>query len=122
MPLEDEHVFSAKEQPLPPVNLPTAESPGYVSKSDPKDDPEEYEEDESEDGPTDYPMDGGDDGDDDDGDTSGDDADDEDEEDEDEEDEEEHLALADSDIVAPTEELVFPLEGTKPVIPSSSTD
>ncbi|GJU02387.1 hypothetical protein Tco_1112725 [Tanacetum coccineum] len=40
----------------------------------------------------------------------------------DEEDEVEHLAPADSDIVAPTEELVFPLEGTKPVIPLSSTD
>ncbi|GKD93079.1 hypothetical protein Tco_1372916, partial [Tanacetum coccineum] len=59
-----------------------------------------------------------------DGDTSGNDADDEDEddEDEDEEDEEEHLAPADSDIVAPTKELVFPLKGTKPVIPPSSTN
>ncbi|GJS96588.1 hypothetical protein Tco_0803556 [Tanacetum coccineum] len=50
IPLADEHVFPAEEQPLPP--------------SDP------------EDGPVDYPMDGGDDGDDDDGDSSGDDADD----------------------------------------------
>ncbi|GKC75809.1 hypothetical protein Tco_1126583 [Tanacetum coccineum] len=125
---EDEHeprfiqAHDPDEQPLPPVDSPTAESPGYVSESDPEEDPEEYEEDESEDGPTDYPVDGGDDGDDDDGDTSGDDADDEDEDDEDEEDEVEHLAPADSDIVAPTEELVFPLEGTKPVIPLSSTD
>ncbi|GJT71443.1 hypothetical protein Tco_1030729 [Tanacetum coccineum] len=28
MPLEDEHVFSVEEQPLPPVDSPTAESPG----------------------------------------------------------------------------------------------
>ncbi|GKF86442.1 hypothetical protein Tco_0254269, partial [Tanacetum coccineum] len=62
-----------------------------------------------------------DEGDDDDGDTSGDDTNDEDELDEDE-DEEEHLALADSDIVAPTEELVSSLEGTEPVIPPSSTN
>ncbi|GJY77732.1 hypothetical protein Tco_0483533 [Tanacetum coccineum] len=58
----------------------------------------------SEDGSADYPMDEGDD---DDGDTSGDDTNDEDELDEDE-DEEEHLALADSDIVAPTERACFP--------------
>ncbi|GKB99440.1 hypothetical protein Tco_0985577, partial [Tanacetum coccineum] len=79
----------------------TAESPGYVTESDPEEDPEEYE-----DGPVDYPMDGGDDGDDDDGDSSEDDTDDEDEdeEDEDEEEEEEHLAPADSTIVVPIDE------------------
>nr|GEV99355.1 hypothetical protein [Tanacetum cinerariifolium] len=81
IPLEDEHVFLAEEQPLPPVDLPTAKSPWYVAESDPKEDPKEYEDNESEDGPIDYPMNGGDDGDDDDGDSSGDDADDEDEED-----------------------------------------
>ncbi|GJX60607.1 hypothetical protein Tco_0291997 [Tanacetum coccineum] len=95
IPLEDEHVFLTKEQPLPPVVSPTAESPKYVVKSDPEEDPEEYEDDETED---------------DDGDSHGDDADDEDEdeEDEDEEDEEEeeeHLALADSVVVVPTIEL-----------------
>ncbi|GJR22589.1 hypothetical protein Tco_0971116 [Tanacetum coccineum] len=58
----------------------------------------------------DYPMDGEDDGDDDDGDSSGDDADGEDEDDEDEE--EEHLAPADSAIVVPVDEPVFPPEGT----------
>ncbi|GKC49751.1 hypothetical protein Tco_1072496, partial [Tanacetum coccineum] len=129
MPLEDEHVFLAEEQPLPPADTPTIRSPGYVSESDPEEDPEEYEEDEPEDGLADYPVDGGDDGDDDgdddDGDTCGDDVDDEDgdkdDEDEDEE-EEEHLAPADSDVVAPTEELVSPPKGTKPVIPLSSTD
>ncbi|GJR23550.1 putative reverse transcriptase domain-containing protein [Tanacetum coccineum] len=127
IPLEDEHVFSAEEQPLPPVVSPTAESPGYVVESDPEEDPEEYEDDETEDGPVDYPMDGGEDGDDDDGDSHGDDADDEDEdeEDEDEEDEEEeeeHLAPADSAVVVPTVELVSPPEGTEPVTPPPSTD
>ncbi|GJT01859.1 hypothetical protein Tco_0823028 [Tanacetum coccineum] len=100
IPLEDEHEFPAEEQPLPPVDSPTAESPGYVTESDPEEDLEEYEDDETEDGPVDYPMDGGDDGDDDDGDSSRDDANDEDE-DEDGEDEEEHLAPADSAIVVP---------------------
>ncbi|GKB70344.1 hypothetical protein Tco_0931756 [Tanacetum coccineum] len=104
IPLEDEHEFLVKEQPLPPVDSPTSESPGYVVESDLEEDPEEYEDDETEDGPVDYPMDGGKDGDDDDGDSSGDDADDEDEDEEDEdkgdEEEEEHLALADSAVVA----------------------
>ncbi|GJW03063.1 hypothetical protein Tco_1561919 [Tanacetum coccineum] len=122
IPLEDEHVFPVEEQPLPPVDSPTAESPGYVAESDPEEDPEEYEDDETEDGPVDYPMDGGDDGDDDDGDSSGDDADDEDEDEEEEEEEEEHLAPTDSAVVVPTVEPVSPPEGTEPVIPSPSTD
>ncbi|GJV28178.1 hypothetical protein Tco_1384626 [Tanacetum coccineum] len=127
IPLEDEHEFLAEEQPLPPVVSPTAESPGYVTESNPEEDPEEYEDDETEDGPVDYPMDGGEDGDDDDGDSSRDDADDEDEDerdedDEDEEEEEEHLAPADSDVVVPTVELVSPPKGTEPVIPPPSTN
>ncbi|GKB94375.1 hypothetical protein Tco_0980512, partial [Tanacetum coccineum] len=60
IPLDDEHVFPAEEQPLPPVALPTAESPRYVSETDPEEDLEEYDDDESEDGTVDYPMDGGD--------------------------------------------------------------
>ncbi|GJW75214.1 hypothetical protein Tco_0134584 [Tanacetum coccineum] len=101
IPLEDEHVFPVEEQPLPPVDSPTAESPGYV----------------------DYPVDGGDDGDDDDGESFRDDADDEDEDEEDEEEEEEeHPASADFAVVIPTIELVSPPEGTKPVIPPPSTD
>ncbi|GJX51582.1 hypothetical protein Tco_0278427 [Tanacetum coccineum] len=130
IPLEDEYVFPAEEQPLPHVVSPTVESPGYVVESDPEEDPKEYEDDETEDGAVDYPMDGGEDGDDDDGDSPGDDADDEDEdeEDEDEEDEEEeeeedeNLAPADSAVVVPTIELVSPPEGTKPVTPPPSTD
>ncbi|GJZ45140.1 hypothetical protein Tco_0592736 [Tanacetum coccineum] len=49
IPLEDEHQFPVKEQPLPPVDSPTTESPGYVTESDPEEDPEEYEDDETED-------------------------------------------------------------------------
>nr|GEU99945.1 hypothetical protein [Tanacetum cinerariifolium] len=79
----------------------------------------EYEDEETKDGPVDYPMDGGDDGDDDDGDSS---RDDDNDEEEDNEEEEEHLALADSAIVIPTDELVSPLEGTEHVIPPPSTD
>ncbi|GKB53301.1 hypothetical protein Tco_0904054 [Tanacetum coccineum] len=71
IPLEDEHEFLAEERPLPSVDSPTAESPGYVIESDPEEDPEEYEDDETEDSPVDYPVDGGDDGDDDDGDSLG---------------------------------------------------
>ncbi|GKD24300.1 hypothetical protein Tco_1230514, partial [Tanacetum coccineum] len=117
IPLEDEHVFPVEEQPLPPVDSPIAESPGYVVELDPEEDPEEYKDDETEDGLVDYPMDGGDD---DDGDSSGDDADDEDEDEEEED--EEHLTPADSAVVVPTVELVSPPEGTEPVIPLPSTD
>nr|GFA38894.1 hypothetical protein [Tanacetum cinerariifolium] len=103
IPLEDEHILLAEEQPLLPIVSPTAESPGYVAESDPKEDPEEYEKDEAEDGPVDYPMDGGDDGDDDDDSNSlGYDANDE---DEDEEEEEEHLAPTYSAVVIPIDEL-----------------
>ncbi|GJZ08281.1 hypothetical protein Tco_0542564 [Tanacetum coccineum] len=124
---EDKHEFSAEEQPILPVDSPTVESPGYVTKSDPKEDPEEYEDGETKDGPVDYPMDGGDNGDDDDGDSSRDDTDedevDEDEDDEDDEmEEEEHIAPADSTIVAPVDEPVFPPDGTDPIIPPPSTD
>ncbi|GKE82568.1 hypothetical protein Tco_1552568 [Tanacetum coccineum] len=114
--LEDEHEFPAEEQPLPPIDSPTAKSPGYVTESNPKEDPEKYEDDETEDGPDDYPMDGGEDVDDDDGNLSGDDADDKDEE------EEEHLALTDSAVVVPADEPVSPLEGTELVIPPPSID
>ncbi|GJS94222.1 hypothetical protein Tco_0801190 [Tanacetum coccineum] len=95
IPLEDEHVFPAKEQPLPPIVSRTTESPGCVAELD----PEEYEDDESdpEDGPVDYPMEWGDDGDDDDGDSFRDDANDG---DKDEEEEEEHLAPATPAVLA----------------------
>nr|GEW00102.1 hypothetical protein [Tanacetum cinerariifolium] len=95
IPLEDEHILPAEEQPLPPVVSPTVESPGYIAESDPEEDPEEYKEDETEDSPVDYLIDRRDEGDDDDSDTSGYDAEDEDEDEGDDE-EDEHLAPADS--------------------------
>nr|GEV29760.1 hypothetical protein [Tanacetum cinerariifolium] len=116
--VKDEHILSAKEQPLPLVVSPTAESLGYVAESDPEEDPEEYKEDETKDGPIDYPMDGGDNGNDDNGNSSGYDADDEDEDEE----EEEHLASANSAIVILIDELVSPPKGTQPTIPPPSTD
>ncbi|GJS45032.1 hypothetical protein Tco_0595153 [Tanacetum coccineum] len=94
IPLEDEHEFPAEEQPLPPIDSPTTESPGYVTESDPEEDLEEYEDDETEDGLVDYPMDGGDDGDEEDGDSSREDTMMEDRRGEDEEDEEEEEHLA----------------------------
>ncbi|GJS75089.1 hypothetical protein Tco_0724970 [Tanacetum coccineum] len=88
MPPEDE-VFPAEEQPLPAAVSPTADSPRYITDSDPEEDEEDPEEDPKED-PTNYPADGGDDDDDDE------DNDDDVEEDEDEEEEEDHPAPADS--------------------------
>ncbi|GKF67437.1 hypothetical protein Tco_0197116, partial [Tanacetum coccineum] len=92
----------AEEQPLPAAVLPTADSPGYITESDPEDDPEEDDEED----PTDYPTDRDDDNKEEE-ESSRDDAnneeedegkDEEEEEDEgkDEEEEEEHLASADS--------------------------
>nr|GEY05341.1 hypothetical protein [Tanacetum cinerariifolium] len=43
IPLEDEHVLLAKEQPLPPVDSPIAESPGYDEDEKDKDEEEEEE-------------------------------------------------------------------------------
>nr|GEV37227.1 hypothetical protein [Tanacetum cinerariifolium] len=99
--LEDEHVLPAEEQPLPPVDSPTTESPGYVAESDPEEDPE-YEDDEEQDGPVDYHMG--------------------EEEDEEDEDEEEYIASVDSTAVIPVVELVSSPEGTKPVLPPPSID
>nr|GFC65745.1 hypothetical protein [Tanacetum cinerariifolium] len=46
IPLKDERVLLAEEQPLPPIVSLTTELPEYVAESD----PEEYEDDETEDG------------------------------------------------------------------------
>ncbi|GJW23639.1 hypothetical protein Tco_0034261 [Tanacetum coccineum] len=85
-------MLPAEEQPLPAAVSPTADSPGYITNSDPKEDEEDPEKDLA-----DYPADGRDDDDDDD-ELSDDDEDDYDdvEKDEEEEEEEEHLALVDS--------------------------
>nr|GEV71200.1 hypothetical protein [Tanacetum cinerariifolium] len=122
IPLEDEHILLAEEQPLPPVVSPTAESPGYVAESDPKEDPEEYEDDETEDSSVDHPMDGGDDRDDDNDDSSRYDADDKDEDEDEDDEEKEHLAPADSAVVIHIDEFSSSPEGTEPIIPPPSTN
>nr|GEV87421.1 hypothetical protein [Tanacetum cinerariifolium] len=115
IPLEDEHILPAEEQPLPPVVSPTAESPGYVDESDPEEDLEEYEEDEIEDGLVGYPTNGRDDGDNDDINSSGYDAD-------NEEEDEEYLAPADSATVIPIDKLASSPEKTESIIPPPSID
>ncbi|GJS63882.1 putative reverse transcriptase domain-containing protein [Tanacetum coccineum] len=97
-PVMPEDPYGAEEQPLPAVASPTADSPGYVPKSDPKEDPEEDDDEDLKDDPADYPADGGDDVDDED-ESSDDDEDDEVDIKGDEE-EEEHPAPADSIAVA----------------------
>nr|GFA61529.1 hypothetical protein [Tanacetum cinerariifolium] len=99
IPLEDEHVLPAEEQPLPPVDSPTTESLRYVAESDPEEDPE-YEDDEEQDG-LDEDME---------------------EEEEDEEGEKEHIASSDSTAVIPVVELISSPEGTKPVLPPPFID
>nr|GEU28759.1 reverse transcriptase domain-containing protein [Tanacetum cinerariifolium] len=82
--------------PLPATVSPTADSPGYITESDPEEDPKEDDEDPEED-PADYPTDRDDD--DEEEESARDDVDDEDE-DEEEEEEEDHLAPADFTEVA----------------------
>ncbi|GKE14019.1 hypothetical protein Tco_1421596, partial [Tanacetum coccineum] len=100
IPLEDEHVLPVKEQPLPPVDSPTIESPGYVAESDPEEDPE-YEDDEEQDGPGEDMKE---------------------EEEDEEEEEEEHIASTDSTAVIPVVELVSSPAEIEPVLPPPSID
>nr|GEX38955.1 hypothetical protein [Tanacetum cinerariifolium] len=89
-------VFPAEEQPLPATVSPTAESPGYITDSEPEMDLEEEDgnNEKSEEDSIEYPTSRGDDDADDDDDLSEDDANDEDEEESSysEEEKEEHLA------------------------------
>ncbi|GKF44119.1 hypothetical protein Tco_0130671, partial [Tanacetum coccineum] len=82
-----------ENQPYAEDASPTAQSPDYVSESDPEADPEEDDDKD----PEEDPADGGDDSDDEEGSSEDDDMD---IEADDEEDEEEHLAPADSVVVA----------------------
>ncbi|GKE21782.1 hypothetical protein Tco_1433294, partial [Tanacetum coccineum] len=99
MPQEDE-VFSDEEQPLPAAALPTAQSPDYVSESDPEEDPEEDDDEDPEEDHVDYPADEGDDGDDEDESLEEDEDDDVDIKADDDEEEEEHPTPVDSTTVA----------------------
>ncbi|GKD37003.1 hypothetical protein Tco_1257210 [Tanacetum coccineum] len=99
-PRADDHEYlelpGMPEDPYPYAEdaLPTAQSPDYVSDSDPEADPEEDDDEDPEEDHVDYPADGGDDSDDEDGSSEDDDMDIEADE------EEEHLAPADSVVVA----------------------
>ncbi|GJU20598.1 hypothetical protein Tco_1153940 [Tanacetum coccineum] len=90
----------AEDQPYAEDASPTAQSPDYVPESDPEADPEEDDDEDPEEDPVDYPADGGDDGDDEEGSSEDDEDDDMDIEADDDEEEEEHLAPADSVVVA----------------------
>ncbi|GJW15363.1 hypothetical protein Tco_0019496 [Tanacetum coccineum] len=113
MPLEDE-ILPAEEQPLPVADSPTADSPGYIPKSDPKEDPEEDDDEDPEEDPANYPAGGGDYGDDED-EPSDDDEDGEVDIEADDKEEEEHPALADSTAIAlPAIDQAPSAEETKP--------
>ncbi|GJV69804.1 hypothetical protein Tco_1485313 [Tanacetum coccineum] len=99
MPHENE-VFLAEEQPLPAAASPTAQSPDYVSESDPEADLEEDDDEDPKEDPVDYPVDGGDDGDDEDESSEDDEDDDEVDIEADDDEEEEHPAPTDSVVVA----------------------
>ncbi|GJS84508.1 hypothetical protein Tco_0751049 [Tanacetum coccineum] len=90
----------AEDQPYAKDASPTAQSPDYVPESNPEADPEEDDDEDPEEDPVDYPADGGDDGDDEEGLSEDDEDDDMDIEADDDEEEEEHLAPADSVVVA----------------------
>ncbi|GJW04174.1 hypothetical protein Tco_1563030 [Tanacetum coccineum] len=102
----------AKDQPYAKDASPTAQSPDYVSESDPEVDPEEDDDEDPEEDPVDYPADGGDDGDEEEGSS-------EDDEDDDMdikvEEEEEYLALANSVVVTlPATDQSLSAEETEP--------
>ncbi|GJQ93221.1 putative reverse transcriptase domain-containing protein [Tanacetum coccineum] len=92
MPSEDD-VLPTEEHPLPAAVSPTANSPGYITESNPEEDLNKDDEDPKED-PVDYPDDKDDDEDEEE--SFGDDSDDEEEDEDEDEEEEEHLALVDS--------------------------
>ncbi|GKB46754.1 hypothetical protein Tco_0897507 [Tanacetum coccineum] len=110
----DDDVLPAEEQPLPVVVSLTADSPGYITESNPEEDPEKDDEDPEED-PANYPDDRDDD--DEEEESFGDDAND-DEENEDEE--EEHPDPADS-VPPPVHRILAtptpPPSGTPPLLP-----
>ncbi|GJT91064.1 hypothetical protein Tco_1079909 [Tanacetum coccineum] len=105
----------AEDQPYAEDASPTAQSPDYVSESDPEADPEEDDDEDPEEDLVDYPADGGDDGDDEDEPSEEDEDDDVDIEADEDEEEEEHPAPADSVVVAlPTTDQAPSAEETEP--------
>ncbi|GKB75565.1 hypothetical protein Tco_0942460 [Tanacetum coccineum] len=112
----------AEDQPDAEDASPTAQSPDYVSESDPEADPEEDDDEDPEEDPVDYPTDRGDDGDDEDEPSEEDEDDDVDIEADEDEEEEEHPASADSVVVAlPIADQAPSAEETEPFETDEST-
>ncbi|GKE36209.1 hypothetical protein Tco_1459614, partial [Tanacetum coccineum] len=113
-PEHTEDGIVAEDQPGAEDASPTAQSPDYVSESDPEAELKEDDDEDPEEDPVDYLADGGDDGNDEDG-SSEDDQDDDIDIEADEEEEEEHLAPADSVVVAlPATDQALSVEETEP--------
>ncbi|GKE85027.1 hypothetical protein Tco_1558769, partial [Tanacetum coccineum] len=111
--VDDEIVV--EDQPYAEDASPTAQSPNYVSESDPKADPKEDDDEDPEEDPVDHPVDGGDDGDNKDEPSKEDEDDDVNIKADEDEDEEEHPAPADSIVVAlPTANQALSAEETEP--------
>ncbi|GJT77954.1 hypothetical protein Tco_1044679 [Tanacetum coccineum] len=109
-PYVQDEILPAEEQPLPAADLPTTDSPGYITESDPKEDGDEDPKEDL----VDYPADRGDDDDDED-ESSEDDEDNDVDVKADDDDEEEHPALADSTVVAlPAADQALSAEETEP--------
>ncbi|GKC55122.1 hypothetical protein Tco_1077867 [Tanacetum coccineum] len=106
MPPKDD-VLPAKEQPLPAVISPTADSPGYIPESGPKKAPEEEDDEDPDEDLADYPTDRDDDEEEE---PSGDEADDK-EEDKDDEEEEEEASVAMMRAAAPSTYILAPRSG-----------
>ncbi|GKC26617.1 hypothetical protein Tco_1033911 [Tanacetum coccineum] len=116
-PEELEHAddeIIVEEQPYVEDASPTAQSPNYIPESDPEADPEEDDDEDPKEDPVDYPANGGDDSDDEEGSSEDDEYDDMDIKADDDE-EKEHLAPADSVVVAlPTTDQAPSTEETEP--------
>ncbi|GKF49683.1 hypothetical protein Tco_0142934, partial [Tanacetum coccineum] len=99
-PEQTDDEIVTEDQPGAEDASPTAQSPDYVSESNPEADPEEDDDEDPKEYPVDYPADGGDNDDDEEGSSEDDEDDDIDIKADYDEEEEEHLAPADSLVVA----------------------
>ncbi|GKC33075.1 hypothetical protein Tco_1040369 [Tanacetum coccineum] len=115
--LPEDDVLPAEEQPLPDAISLAADSPGYITESDPEEDPEEDDEDPEED-LADYPTDRDDDKEEEE--SFRDNVNDEEEDEDEDEEEEEHLASADN-VPPPACQVDRFLAISAPLLPTSPT-
>ncbi|GJV89863.1 putative reverse transcriptase domain-containing protein [Tanacetum coccineum] len=108
----EDNVILAEEQPLPATVSPTADSPGYIIKSDPEEDPEEEDDEDPKEDPSDYPTERDDKEKEE---SYEDNANDEEEDEGKDEEEEEHLAPADSIPSPQTVAATLPLPSPPPL-------